>query len=68
MFFKYFIPKIELLGDSSVKVLVGSSYEEFGYRAYTDYLDLTDKVVINGDVDTEKLGKYKLSYEKHTPS
>lgn len=63
MFFKYFIPNIELLGDNSVKVLVGSSYEEIGYKAYTDYLDLTDKVVISGNVDTKKLGKYKLSYE-----
>ena len=63
MFFKYFIPNIELLGGDSVKVLVGSSYEEFGYKAYTDYLDLTDKVVISGNVDTKKLGKYKLSYE-----
>ena len=62
-FFKYFIPNIELVGDDIIKISVGNTYQELGYQAYTDYLDLSNKVVVTGEVNTKKIGKYMLNYK-----
>lgn len=56
-------PKIELTDSGVLKVPVGASYEEVGYQAYANNRDISDKVIIKGEVDTTKLGTYILTYE-----
>ena len=56
-------PEIELLAGDNFEVTVNTEYVEPGYKAI-DNLDgeVTDKVKIEGRVDTSLLGDYKLTY------
>ena len=56
-------PNIELEGYQSSVLYKGSTYFEPGYKA-TDNCDgdITDKVQITGNINTNKVGKYKLVY------
>lgn len=56
-------PKINLKGNETYYVKYGSKYKEPGYTA-TDNCDgtITDNVKISGNVNTSKIGKYKLTY------
>ena len=54
---------LELQGSTSIDLIVGSTYTEPGYKAYdNDEGDLTDKVVVEGTVDTNKKGIYIIKY------
>lgn len=56
-------PEIKLKGDDTVYILLDGKYEEVGYEVIDNYdVDLTDKVKVSGNVDTSKVGKYKLEY------
>lgn len=56
-------PTIELTG-GNVSIKVGGSYEEPGYKATDNCLgDITDKVIIEGSVDTNTVGSYELTYK-----
>ena len=56
-------PVLVLKGPSTVYLEVGSKYAESGYSA-TDNLDgnITDKVKVNGKVDTSTSGIYNIEY------
>ena len=56
-------PTISLYGESSKYIYVGSSYNEIGYSA-TDNCDgdITSNVLVSGNVDTNTVGSYKLTY------
>lgn len=57
-------PKITLNGQSTLYLTLNSVYEEAGYSAFDNCLgDITDKVVVNGDVDTTKTGTYNITYK-----
>lgn len=57
-------PEIVLKGDASMKVNIGSKYEEPGYTATDDCDgDITKAVKVSGSVDTSKKGEYILTYE-----
>lgn len=56
-------PLIEMNGDASVTLEVGTVYEDAGVNATDNYDgDVTDKVTVTGSVDTDKLGEYALTY------
>lgn len=56
-------PVITLKGNLYEYVQVGSEYKEPGYTAYDNCMgDVTDKVAIDGSVDTSKSGIYVISY------
>ena len=57
-------PVIVLNGDSIIKLLIDDEYIEEGVKA-TDNIDgdITNKVVIEGSVDTSKVGEYTLTYK-----
>lgn len=56
-------PKVKLLGDKEVYIILNGSYYEDGYSAEDNYDgDLTDKVEVNGKIDTAKAGEYELEY------
>ncbi len=56
-------PVITLTGDSSVYLLINSSYEDPGFSASDNKDgDVTSKVAVSGSVDTSKTGQYKITY------
>lgn len=55
-------PVIELKGNN-ILLMVGDTYLEPGYNAFDNYDgNITSKVVVSGNVDTNKAGVYKLEY------
>lgn len=56
-------PKLTLIGDSNVIREVGEAYTEQGATAIDNVDgDITDRIVIEGEVDTSKEGLYHLTY------
>ena len=56
-------PVITLVGDSVVEVSVGTNYSEAGFKAIDNCDgDITKNVEIDGNVDTNKPGEYKITY------
>lgn len=56
-------PVLTLKGDLKLVVQGGTVYEDPGYEATDDCDgDITDKVVVSGDLDMEKAGVYTLTY------
>ncbi len=57
-------PSIVLNGKETVYIYKGSSYKEDGYSAYDNCDgDITDKVVVTNNVNSNVTGKYKITYE-----
>lgn len=55
-------PNINLVGEDK-SVYIGSKYEEPGYNAIDNCDgDITDKVIVEGNVDTNKVGIYEIKY------
>ena len=56
-------PEITLNGDKTVYITKGNKYEEKGAIAI-DNCDgeLTDKIVISGEVNTDEIGTYEITY------
>lgn len=56
-------PTIKLVGDSTATVAQGSEYLDSGAMAFDNCdNDITNKVVMNGSVDTSRIGDYVLTY------
>ena len=58
----FFLPKLNL-EKNHIKVNVFDEYQDIDYNAYFLGTNLKDKVTITNDVDTSKLGNYKVLYE-----
>lgn len=57
-------PSIELKGKRTIYIYEGNSYIEAGYTAFDNCDgDITDKVVSTGNVDTNTIGTYNITYE-----
>ncbi len=57
-------PIITLKGGNSYTIYLNEQYNEPGYTAMDNCdEDLTNQVIINGNVDNTKVGKYNLNYE-----
>ena len=56
-------PVVDLIGETTLQILVGSEYDEPGYSA-TDDQDgnITEHVKIVGEVNASKAGNYQLTY------
>lgn len=57
-----YYPTLELLGDASVIVPIGSTFEDPGYVSKLEGVDVSDQVVINSNVDTSTGGVYTVNY------
>lgn len=55
-------PQIKLNGSHSVRVPVFSTYEEKGCAVSVGGKDITDTVTVKSNVDTNVVGKYKVTY------
>ena len=54
--------KVEM-GKYVENIEVNTSYEENGIKAKRHKKDISDQVIITGEVDTSKVGEYKVSYK-----
>lgn len=61
--YKVLSPKLDLIGDSYIKIEYGNNYIEEGYTATYLGKDITNKVWIEGKIDNSKIGNYKLTYK-----
>lgn len=56
-------PVITLLGDNPAIIYQGSGFQEPGYKAQDNADgDITERVQITGNVDTNQVGEYSLTY------
>ena len=57
-------PSINLLGSEEVVIYKGNSYKEMGYSASDNCDgDITDKVEVSSNVDSNKVGTYEIEYK-----
>ncbi|HIS37941.1 MAG TPA: DUF5011 domain-containing protein [Candidatus Onthousia faecavium] len=59
-------PKIELNGDKTMVIRVGSTYEEPGVKSVVDDVDGeldVASVTIKGEVNTNQVGSYEITYQ-----
>lgn len=57
-------PSISLKGNQVTSIYLGEKYYDQGYTANDNCDgDITSNVIVNSNVDTTKLGTYKVSYE-----
>lgn len=63
LLYKSTTPYIKLFGGSEVVLNYREKYNELGYIAMYKNIDLTDKVKVEGKVNSNKLGVYKLTYK-----
>lgn len=57
-------PELVLNGNETITIYLNTSYEEKGARAIDEKDgDLTDRISIEGSVDTKKTGKYNIIYK-----
>nr|WP_272509065.1 immunoglobulin-like domain-containing protein [Clostridium ganghwense] len=56
-------PQITLLGSKTVNIKVGESYSDAGAEAYDkEDGNITDKIEVKGNVDTNTVGEYIITY------
>ena len=56
-------PTLELKGNSNINIYVGNSYKDEGASASDNCDgDITKNIITNGNVDTNKVGTYKITY------
>ena len=55
-------PRIYLIGDNKVEIILNEEYEEKGANAYILYLNISDKIKIKGKVNNKRIGEYKIEY------
>ena len=60
--YKLFLPNITLYKGKNYTVNYKSRYSEPGYKAIFHGKNVTKDVVVRGNVNTKKLGKYKIIY------
>ncbi len=61
--YAYFaVPEIHLKGKNEVTVELNKSYKEYGAIATLDKTDISNSIKIQNNVDTKKVGDYKVIY------
>lgn len=56
-------PTITINGNNIIYLPINASYNELGAKANDNYDgDITEKIIINGNVDTNKAGSYSIIY------
>ena len=54
--------EFSLNGDGKIELEVGEEYKEEGFTAVSNKKNIKDKVTVKSNVDTSKIGKYKVTY------
>ena len=56
-------PKIELNGESIIYLKANQKFEDPGVKATLNSEDISNKVIVNGSVDSSKVKNYTITYE-----
>lgn len=56
------VPTISLIGDEYVSLKLNDTYKDQGAKAILNENDVSENIIIEGKVDTAKVGEYKLTY------
>lgn len=57
-------PEIALEGNEKITMLIKEEYKETGYKATDNYDgDITDRVIVENNINTEKEGTYEVTYK-----
>lgn len=56
------VPTISLIGDENIKLKLNDTYEEQGVQAFLNKDNVSQNVIIDGNVNTSKVGKYSIKY------
>lgn len=56
------IPTIFLIGEDNIVLELNDNYEEQGAKAFINENDISGNIILEGQVDTSKVGEYKLKY------
>ncbi len=63
------VPTIALIGEENITLKLNENYEEQGAKAFIEDEDVSSNIIVDGNIDTTKVGKYTLKYtifnEKH---
>ena len=55
-------PEIKINGEERFVLNLGDEYKEDGVKAFILNKDVSSDVIVNGNVDTSKVGSYKIEY------
>lgn len=58
----FFLPTITLKGGKTLLLNYQEKYQELGYQASKNNKDMTNQVKVEGKVDSNRLGVYKIKY------
>lgn len=58
-----FTPYFALEGPSKVEMDVNHGYKELGFQAVSKFQNIEEEVIIHENLDTTKIGEYKIIYE-----
>lgn len=56
-------PIIEYKGEEVESISYGESYNDKGINVYTKFKNISNQVIIEGNVDTTKIGNYTITYK-----
>lgn len=56
-------PVFKMNGDETVELEYGAIYQDAGVDAYAQFHSISDKVIVESDVDTSKIGTYHVTYK-----
>ncbi len=56
-------PTFKLIGEQTVQIEYGTEYKDAGATAKAKFSDISDKIVVESNVDTSKLGTYTVTYK-----
>ena len=59
----FMMPKLKIKGDTKIDIVYGNEYNEYGASAKFLNKDLTDKIIIESNVDTKRIGTYVIKYK-----
>ena len=59
----FYVPKIYLNGKSEITINFGDKYFEDGYRASLFGIDVSNRILIENNVNYNKVGVYKIEYK-----
>ena len=62
VFYFYVKPEVKINGKDKIVLNLGDEYKEEGVEAFILKKDVSDDVVVKGNVDTSKVGTYKIEY------
>ena len=56
-------PTFKLIGEQKVEIEYGTEYKDAGATAKAKFSDISNKIVVESNVDTSKIGTYTVTYK-----